>query len=65
MDSSTIAALVASHVLAFAVGFVLGTLRAKARTSIEKAALDTLKLGDRPPTYAAPPTPPPKEETKS
>jgi hypothetical protein len=63
MDPTMAIVLIASVAGSFALGLVLGSLRAKARTSLEKAALDTLKLGDHPPTYAEPPTPP-KEEPK-
>lgn len=61
MDAYKVAALVLTHVACLVLGFVLGHLRARARTTLEKAALDAMRLGDHPPAYVEPP----KEEPKS
>lgn len=64
MDVSIILAHALTFGAGFAVGFILGHMRKHARTSIEKAAVEALKVGDHPPAYVEPPTPPTVEEKK-
>ena len=64
MDTTTAGILVATHIVCVAVGFGLGSVRSRARTTLERDALEALRLGDHPPLYKYEETPTKDEKPK-